>query len=114
MAKNETVTPLRVDLYIRVSGHIRLQRAVSERLATLFYLHIELRKVGREGLKEIRRQVVRLKELGKTGKETVDIGADAGIYSEGADYNIIPLLFPVSFSIRRFPVFARRSNNRDF
>ena len=28
-----------------------------------------------------------------------------------ADYNIIPLLFPVSFSIRRFPVFARRSNS---
>ena len=37
MAKNETATPLRVDLYIRVSGHIRLQRAVSERLAALFY-----------------------------------------------------------------------------
>ena len=49
--------------------------------------YIELRKVGREGLKEIRRQVVRLKELGKTGKETVDIGADAGIYSEGIPQN---------------------------
>ena len=31
--------------------------------------YIDLRKVGREGLKEIRRQVVRLKKLGKTGKE---------------------------------------------
>ena len=30
--------------------------------------YIDLRKVGREGLKEIRRQVVRLKGLGKTGK----------------------------------------------
>ena len=33
--------------------------------------YIDLRKVGREGLKEIRGQVVRLKELGKTGKEGV-------------------------------------------
>ena len=31
--------------------------------------YIGLRKVGSEGLKEIRRQVVRLKELGKTRKE---------------------------------------------
>ncbi len=31
--------------------------------------YIDLRRVGSEGLKEIRRQVVRLKELGKTGKE---------------------------------------------
>ena len=31
--------------------------------------YIDLRKVGREGLKEIRRQVVRLKKMGKTGKE---------------------------------------------
>ena len=30
--------------------------------------YIDLRKVGREGLKEIRRQVVRLKGLGKPGK----------------------------------------------
>ena len=29
---------------------------------------MDLRKVGREGLKEIRRQVVRLKKMGKTGK----------------------------------------------
>ena len=33
--------------------------------------YIDLRKVGKEGLKEIRGQVVRLKELGKTGKEGV-------------------------------------------
>lgn len=32
-----------------------------------------MRKVGREGLKEIRRQVVRLKELGKTGKEIEEL-----------------------------------------
>ena len=31
--------------------------------------YIDLRKVGGEGLKEIRRQVVRLKKMGKTGKE---------------------------------------------
>ena len=31
--------------------------------------YIDLRKVGREGLKEIRRQVVWLKKMGKTGKE---------------------------------------------
>ena len=31
--------------------------------------YIDLRKVGREGLKEIRRQVVRLKKMGKTGSE---------------------------------------------
>ncbi len=30
--------------------------------------YIDLRKVSREGLKEIRRQVVRLKKMGKTGK----------------------------------------------
>ncbi len=35
--------------------------------------YIDLRKTGREGLKEIRRQVVRLKELGKTGKEIEEI-----------------------------------------
>ena len=35
--------------------------------------YIDLRKVGREGLKEIRRQVVRLKELGKTGKEIEEL-----------------------------------------
>ena len=35
--------------------------------------YIDLRKVGREGLKEIRRQVVRLKEMGKTGKEIEEI-----------------------------------------
>ena len=34
---------------------------------------MDLRKVGREGLREIRRQVVRLKEMGKTGKEIEDI-----------------------------------------
>ncbi len=32
-----------------------------------------MRKVGREGLKEIRRQVVRLKKLGKTGKEIEEL-----------------------------------------
>ena len=31
--------------------------------------YIDLRKVGREGLKEIRRQAVRLKKLEKTEKE---------------------------------------------
>ena len=35
--------------------------------------YIDLRKVGKEGLKEIRRQVVRLKELGKTGKEIEEL-----------------------------------------
>ena len=35
--------------------------------------YIDLRKVGREGLKEIRRQVVRLKKMGKTGKENEDL-----------------------------------------
>ena len=35
--------------------------------------YIDLRKVGREGLKEIRRQVVRLKKLGKTGKEIEEL-----------------------------------------
>ena len=32
-----------------------------------------MRKVGREGLKEIRMQVVRLKKLGKTGKEIEEL-----------------------------------------
>ena len=31
--------------------------------------YIDMRKVGKEGLREIRRQVVRLKKLGKTGEE---------------------------------------------
>ena len=35
--------------------------------------YIDLRKVGREGLKEIRKQVVRLKKLGKTGKEIEEL-----------------------------------------
>ena len=35
--------------------------------------YIDLRKVGREGLREIRRQVVRLKKLGKTGKEIEEL-----------------------------------------
>ena len=35
--------------------------------------YIDLRKVGREGLKEIRRQVVRLKKLGKPGKEIEEL-----------------------------------------
>ena len=35
--------------------------------------YIDLRKVGREGLKEIRREVVRLKEMGKTGKEIEEL-----------------------------------------
>ena len=35
--------------------------------------YIDLRKVGSEGLKEIRRQVVRLKKLGKTGKEIEEL-----------------------------------------
>ena len=35
--------------------------------------YIDLRKVGKEGLKEIRRQVVRLKKLGKTGNEIEEL-----------------------------------------
>ena len=35
--------------------------------------YIDLRKVGREGVKEIRRQVVRLKKMGKTGKEIEEL-----------------------------------------
>ncbi len=35
--------------------------------------YIDLRKVGRECLKEIRRQVVRLKKMGKSGKEIEEI-----------------------------------------
>ena len=35
--------------------------------------YIDLRKVGREGLKEICRQVVRLKKMDKTGKEIEEL-----------------------------------------
>ena len=35
--------------------------------------YIDLRKVGKEGLKEIRRQVVGLKKMGKTGKEIEEL-----------------------------------------
>ena len=35
--------------------------------------YIDLRKVGRDGLKAIRRQVVRLKKMGKTGKEIEEL-----------------------------------------
>ena len=35
--------------------------------------YIDLRKVGKEGLEEIRRQVVRLKKMGKTGKEIEEL-----------------------------------------
>ena len=35
--------------------------------------YIDLRRVGREGLKEILRQVVRLKKMGKTGKEIEEL-----------------------------------------
>ena len=35
--------------------------------------YIDLRKEGKEGLKEIRRQVVRLKKMGKTGKEIEEL-----------------------------------------
>ena len=35
--------------------------------------YIDLRKVGRDGLKEIRRQVVRLKKKGKTGSEIEEL-----------------------------------------
>ena len=35
--------------------------------------YIDLRKVERDGLKEIRRQVVRLKKMGKTGKEIEEL-----------------------------------------
>ena len=35
--------------------------------------YIDLRKVGREGHKEIRRQVVRLKKMGKTGKKIEEL-----------------------------------------
>jgi len=35
--------------------------------------YIDLRKESREGLKQIRRQVVRLKKMGKTGKEIEEL-----------------------------------------
>ena len=35
--------------------------------------YIDLRKAGGDGLKEIRRQVVRLKKMGKTGKEIEEL-----------------------------------------
>ena len=35
--------------------------------------YIDLRKIGRDGLKEIRRQAVRLKKMGKTGKEIEEL-----------------------------------------
>ena len=35
--------------------------------------YVDLREVGRDGLKEIRRQVVRLKKMGKTGKEIEEL-----------------------------------------
>ena len=35
--------------------------------------YIDLRKIGKDGLKEVRRQVVRLKKLGKTGKEIEEL-----------------------------------------
>ena len=35
--------------------------------------YIDLRKVGAEGLREIRRQVVRLKKMGKKGKEIEEL-----------------------------------------
>ena len=35
--------------------------------------YIDLRKVGRAGVKEIRRQVVRLKKMGKTGQEIEEL-----------------------------------------
>ena len=35
--------------------------------------YIDLRKVGKDGLREIRRQVVRLKKMGKMGKEIEEL-----------------------------------------
>lgn len=35
--------------------------------------YIDMKKVGKEGLKQIRSQVVRLKEMGKSGKEIVGV-----------------------------------------
>ena len=35
--------------------------------------HIDMRKLGRDGLKQIRSQVVRLKKMGKSGKEIEEI-----------------------------------------
>lgn len=35
--------------------------------------YIDLRKVGKEGLKQIRSQVVRLKKMGKSGKEIEEL-----------------------------------------
>ncbi len=35
--------------------------------------YIDLRKIGKEGLKKIRRQVVQLKKMGKTGKEIEEL-----------------------------------------
>ena len=46
-------------------------RALLHRIGGMEY--IDLRKVGKDGLREIRRQVVRLKKLGKTGKEIEEL-----------------------------------------
>ena len=35
--------------------------------------YIDLRRVGREGLAQIRRQVVRLKKMGRSGREIEEI-----------------------------------------
>ena len=35
--------------------------------------HIDMRKLGEEGLKQVRSQVVRLKKMGKTGKEIEEL-----------------------------------------
>lgn len=58
-------------LFITFEKKDRKSEGGYDRIESMEY--IDLRKVGREGLKEIRRQVVRLKKLGKTGKEIEEL-----------------------------------------
>ena len=62
---------LRVDRFTSVKSFPRLYDICEpvSRIQVEGMEYIDLRTVGREGLKEIRRQVVRLKKMGKTGKE---------------------------------------------
>ena len=60
-----------MDADITFEKKARKKWARCDRIEDMEY--IDLRKVGREGLKEIRRQVVRLKKLGKTGKEIEEL-----------------------------------------
>ncbi len=46
-----------------------MKKKIGKKEVLWYNSHIDLRTVGREGLKQIRRQVVRLKKMGKTDKE---------------------------------------------